>query len=98
MRRRWRSLGERQLVAAQLVAASLSHEVCAIELDAIFGPEERALRGGQTLERLRVLDDFVTARRRGPDAGETVHELLTHVVDESGAICVSLGKELLGHA
>jgi uncharacterized alpha-E superfamily protein len=61
-------------------------------------PEEHALPGGLTLERLRVLDDFVTARRRGPDAGETVHELLTHVVDETSSICVSLGKELLGYA
>jgi uncharacterized alpha-E superfamily protein len=61
-------------------------------------PDDRALPGGATLERLRVLDDFVTARRRGPEAGETVHELLTHVVDESSAICVSLGKELLGYS
>jgi uncharacterized alpha-E superfamily protein len=60
-------------------------------------PEERQLPGGLTLERLRVLDDFVTARRRGPEPGETVHELLTHVVDETSAICVSLGKELLGY-
>lgn len=40
---RWRSLGERQLVAAQLVVASLGNEVCANELDAIFGPEGRGV-------------------------------------------------------
>jgi uncharacterized alpha-E superfamily protein len=60
-------------------------------------PEEVALPGGLTLERLRLLDDFVTARRRGPEAGETVHQLLTHVVDETSAICDSLGRELLGY-
>jgi uncharacterized alpha-E superfamily protein len=66
-------------------------------LRAIRPPDERTLPGGVTLERLRVLDEFVTARRRGPDAGESVHELLTHVVDETSAICDSLAKELLGH-
>ncbi len=67
-------------------------------LRSIRPPEERGLPGGLTLERLRVLDEWVAARRRGPEAGETVHELLTHVVDEASAICDSLAKELLGHA
>jgi uncharacterized alpha-E superfamily protein len=66
-------------------------------LRSIRPPSEHALAGGQTLERLRLLDEWVATRRHGPDAGETIHELLTHVVDETGAICVSLGKELLGH-
>jgi uncharacterized alpha-E superfamily protein len=67
-------------------------------LRAIRPPEERTLPGGQTLERLRVLDEWVRTRRRGPDEGETLHELLTHVVDETAAICNGLGRELLGHA
>ncbi len=66
-------------------------------LRAIRPPAERELPGGQTLERLRLLDEWVQARRRGPEPGESIHELLTHVVDETGAICVSLGKELLGY-
>jgi uncharacterized alpha-E superfamily protein len=66
-------------------------------LKAIRPAEEPSLPGGLTLERLRVLDTWVGARGRGPEDGETVHELLTHVVDEVHAICDSLGKELLGY-
>jgi len=60
-------------------------------------PRERhELPGGISLERLRVLDAWVQARRTEPLSGSHVHEMLTHVVDEVHAICVSLGKELLG--
>ncbi len=59
-------------------------------------PEQHDLPGGATLERLRVLDAWVTARTKDPLAGASVHELLTHVVDEVHAICGTLGKELLG--
>ncbi len=62
-------------------------------LCAIRPPSATALPGGQTLERLRVLDGLVRSQK----AGEDVHELLTHVVDESHAICDSLGRELLGY-
>jgi len=65
-------------------------------LRAIRPPAEHDLPGGRTLERLRLLDEWVATRRRGPDEGETLHELLTHVVDETAAICVGLGRELLG--
>jgi uncharacterized alpha-E superfamily protein len=66
-------------------------------LCAIRPPAERDLPGGQTLERLRVLDTWVAARRSEPVGADSVHELLTHVVDETHAICESLGRELLGH-
>jgi uncharacterized alpha-E superfamily protein len=59
-------------------------------------PERHELPGGVALERLRVLDAWVAARRQEPIAGAGVHELLTHVVDEVHAICGTLGKELLG--
>lgn len=60
-------------------------------------PTATELPGGQTLERLRVLDELVRTQRGELHDGEDVHELLTTVVDETHAICDSLGKELLGH-
>lgn len=59
-------------------------------------PEAHDLPGGVSLERLRVLDSWVTDRSKNPLGGRSVHELLTHVVDEVHAICGTLGKELLG--
>jgi hypothetical protein len=38
---RWRSLADRQLVSARIVAESLTYEACANELDAVFGAEGR---------------------------------------------------------
>jgi uncharacterized alpha-E superfamily protein len=66
-------------------------------LCAIRPPEQHELPGGQSLERLRVLDTWVAARQRESlDGGGAVHELLTHVVDEVHSIGIMLGKELLG--
>jgi uncharacterized alpha-E superfamily protein len=65
-------------------------------LCSIRPPEAHDLPGGTTLERLRVLDRWVAARIKEPLVGASVHELLTHVVDEVAAICGTLGKELLG--
>jgi uncharacterized alpha-E superfamily protein len=65
-------------------------------LCAIRPPDRHELPGGVSLERLRVLDTWVAARRTEPLAGEAVHDLLTHVVDEVHEICGTLGKELLG--
>ncbi len=58
--------------------------------------ESHALPGGISLERLRVLDTWVAARIKDPLVRSSVHELLTHVVDEVHAICGTLGTELLG--
>ena len=66
-------------------------------LAAIRPPDAVDLPGGVTLARLRALDDTITSRT-GELGGGAVHELLTLVVDETHAICESLGKELLGHA
>ena len=57
-------------------------------------PEAHDLPGGASLEQLRVLDAWVTARAKEPLGG--VHDLLTHVVDEVHEICGTLGRELLG--
>ncbi|HSD86541.1 MAG TPA: alpha-E domain-containing protein, partial [Kofleriaceae bacterium] len=59
-------------------------------------PDKHDLPGGISLERLRVLDAWVAARSKEPLVGRSVHELLTHVVDEVHAICGTLGTELLG--
>jgi uncharacterized alpha-E superfamily protein len=59
-------------------------------------PDRDELPGGQALERLRVLDRWVTARADAPLGGAAVHDLLTHVVDEVHEICGTLGRELLG--
>ena len=59
-------------------------------------PERHDLPGGSALEQLRVLDAWVTERTSEPLG--SVHQLLTHVVDEVHEICGLLGKELLGNA
>src|SRR5206468_7037647 len=55
-------------------------------------PDDHALPGGVSLERLRVLDAFVGARKAEPLSGaRAVHDVLTHVVDEVSEICGTLG-------
>jgi uncharacterized alpha-E superfamily protein len=61
-------------------------------------PESHDLPGGVALERLRVLDTWVTARRTDPLDCNGVHDVLTHVIDEVHEICQTLGRELLGAA
>ncbi len=65
-------------------------------LNAIRPQDAHDLPGGISLERLRVLDTWVASRIKEPLVGASVHDLLTHVVDEVHAICGALGKELLG--
>jgi len=67
-------------------------------LCAIRPPESHDLPGGISLERLRVLDAYVSERRKEPLDASAVHDLLTHVVDEVHAIGGTLGQELLGAA
>ncbi len=61
-------------------------------------PDRHELPGGASLEQLRVLDTWVAARAKDPLLNGSVHDLLTHVVDEVHEICGLLGKELLGAA
>jgi uncharacterized alpha-E superfamily protein len=58
-------------------------------------PEEAGLPGGRTLERLGALDRWLGQTRL--DA-ETVHDVLTFVVDETSAICQGIQEELLSYA
>ena len=59
-------------------------------------PLHHTLPGGVSLERLRVLDAWISAREQEPLSGTAVHDVLTHVVDEVHEICGTLGRELLG--
>nr|HEX4314717.1 alpha-E domain-containing protein [Kofleriaceae bacterium] len=61
-------------------------------------PDRHDLPGGASLERLRVLHAWVDARGHEPHGGPSVHDMLTHVVDEVHEICGTLGRELLGAA
>jgi uncharacterized alpha-E superfamily protein len=59
-------------------------------------PGDPSLPGRVALERLRVLDAWV---RGLSDEQVTagLHAVLTHLVDETAAICGSIGSELLGY-
>jgi uncharacterized alpha-E superfamily protein len=62
-------------------------------------PDSVKLPGQQALARLRVLDAWVSglsAVNGSADMGG-LHAVLTHVVDETSAICQAIGLELLGY-
>jgi uncharacterized alpha-E superfamily protein len=63
-------------------------------LCAIRPPDDRDPPGDRALDRLRHLDDWV---RHLPGNLDALHDVLTHVVDETAAICDTIGVELLGH-
>ncbi len=83
-------LAEKQFPRSIAYCVHSAHE----RLCDIRPPDHHDLPGGVSLERLRVLDRWVTARSSEPVG--SLHELLTHVVDEVHAICGTLATELLG--
>jgi uncharacterized alpha-E superfamily protein len=54
--------------------------------------------GAESLERLRLLDAWISQQRAGALEAGSIHDLLTRVVDETAAICDAIGRELLGQA
>jgi uncharacterized alpha-E superfamily protein len=60
-------------------------------------PSDHYLPGGQSLERLRLLDVWLQQKSAESLEASMVHDLLTHVVDETAAIGQSLGRELFGY-
>lgn len=66
-------------------------------LSRIRPPEADELPGGQTLEQMRALDAWLDEMTPDLLAGGGLHAALTHVVEETAAICSGLGRELLGH-
>jgi uncharacterized alpha-E superfamily protein len=65
-------------------------------LCAIVPPSEPDVPGGQAMLRLRVLDEWVQGISATQEIGN-LHDVLTHVVDETAAICEMIGRELLGY-
>jgi uncharacterized alpha-E superfamily protein len=55
-----------------------------------------ALPGADTAARLEALAGWLRARA-GEPLGAGIHELLTHVVDETAAVCLGLSRELFGY-
>lgn len=88
----------RFLVSEESFPRSIAYGVASAfdRLCRIRPPEDHALPGGVTLERLRVLDAWVRARKAEPLTGAGIHDLVTHVVDEVHEICGTLATELLG--
>lgn len=66
-------------------------------LTAIRPTQRTDLPGGEPLQRLRVLDTWVAALVPASLDPLTVHETLTHVVDETAAICEGIGRSFFGH-
>lgn len=64
-------------------------------LSAIRPPAAAGLPGGQSLARLGALMEWSDRCEDQLEQGG-LHELLTHVVDETSAICDGIGRELLG--
>lgn len=59
-------------------------------------PDQPALPGADTAARLDALDRWLRARAQEP-LGAGIHDLLTHVVDETAAVCNGLSRELFGY-
>ena len=60
-------------------------------------PDACKAPGEQALLRLRVLDEWVAGLSAQSAPTAPLHTLLTHVVDETTAICGTIGSELLGY-
>jgi uncharacterized alpha-E superfamily protein len=60
-------------------------------------PEETDLPGLRSWERLRGLAGWVAGLEKDFDVAG-LHDILTHVVDETAAIAGVIGTELLGYA
>ena len=64
-------------------------------IEAVRPPNEPNLPGRDTYARIVALDDWVHSLES--PLAPSVHENLTHVVDEIALTCSDLGRELLGH-
>jgi uncharacterized alpha-E superfamily protein len=60
-------------------------------------PDQADLPGARSAARLTALASWVAALEKDFDVAG-LHELLTHVVDETAAIAGVIGTELLGYA
>jgi uncharacterized alpha-E superfamily protein len=59
--------------------------------------DQHALPGAETLRRFGALHDWIRGRTAESLAAGSIHELLTHVVDETARICDGIARELFGY-
>ncbi|MGO8968862.1 MAG: alpha-E domain-containing protein [Myxococcaceae bacterium] len=64
-------------------------------LASIRSPEELVLPKLESQRRLRTLEEFISGQPRWSEGGESLHRLLTHIVEETTSACEELGRELL---
>ncbi len=64
-------------------------------LASIRSPEELVLPKLQSQGRLRRLESFICEEPRWSEGEETLHRLLTHIVEETTTACEELRRELL---
>jgi uncharacterized alpha-E superfamily protein len=61
----------------------------------IRSPQDPVLPKLASHSRLRLLDAYLAGLPPGLDTDAALHELLTHVVEETAAICTLISEELL---
>jgi uncharacterized alpha-E superfamily protein len=64
-------------------------------LASIRSPDEAVLPKLESQRRLRALEAFVAEQPRWLEGRERLHQLLTHIVEETATACEELGRELL---
>jgi uncharacterized alpha-E superfamily protein len=64
---------------------------------AIRPPSEHQLPGGRTFEQLAMLTAFLTEESPAMLREGRVHDIVTHLVDETAVICASLERDLFGY-
>jgi uncharacterized alpha-E superfamily protein len=99
----------RGAVTGRTVAAFLLHEPSfpqsvrhAIEeayqrLASIRPPAEHQLPGGRALEHMAMLSAYLSEESPAMLTEDRVHDIVTHVVDETAVICDELGREMFGY-
>jgi uncharacterized alpha-E superfamily protein len=66
-------------------------------LSSIRPPAEHHLPGGRALERIATLSAYLAEESPAMLAQDRVHDIVTHVVDETAVICNELGREMFGY-
>jgi uncharacterized alpha-E superfamily protein len=64
-------------------------------LMSIRSPDEVLLPKLESQRRLSKLEAFITEQPRWLEGGEKLHQLLTHIVEETATVCQELARELL---
>lgn len=64
-------------------------------LASIRSPDEAVLPKLESQLRLRALEAFIAEQPRWLEGRESLHHLLTHIVEETATACAEVGRELL---